>query len=350
MYVSAQMPIFYGYTDVLRGTQTTSNGAPINYAFGLPAGANWQYSGDDTYFAVEENDGATVFNGDGDVNEFVDPNERIGGVWEQTVNINGTARQIIWDYTFTVSNGVDTWRVAVIDVDLNNDNDVNDAGEDGYFLIFPDGLPPANVPLTAGPIIENDDNTPHGGLGAAVVCFAAGSRIATPTGLRKIEDIQAGDLVLTRDSGAQEVRWAGATTVPALGDLAPIVIRKNTFGNDTELVVSPQHAVLVAGWKAQVYFGTDEMLVRAIDLLGIDGVERREGPAVTYCHILFDAHELVMCGGLWSESLYPGDVAVGAVGDAARAEIEALFPELSGGYGPKAAPYLRAFEAKILTI
>lgn len=56
--------------------------------------------------------------------------------------MDGVDRQVIWDYTFTVTDGTNTWRVGVIDVDLNNDNDVQDAGENGYFLVFPDGMPP----------------------------------------------------------------------------------------------------------------------------------------------------------------------------------------------------------------
>ena len=175
------MPVFYAYTFALRGTQTLVNGSPNNYAF-APTGT-WSYSGNTTYFVVEENDGATLFNGDDDANEFVDAPERIGGTWEQTAVVDGAERQIIWDYTFTVTDGTTTWRIGVIDVDLNNDNDVNDgtdAGaddEDGYFLVFPDGMPPPNTDLTIGGIIENDASTPHLDLGAQIVCFAAGTEI-----------------------------------------------------------------------------------------------------------------------------------------------------------------------------
>lgn len=339
------MPVFYAYTFALRGTQSTIDGNPVDYNF-APNGT-WSYSGNTTYFVVEENDGATVFNGDGDTNEFVDTNERFGGAWEQTAMVDGVERQLIWDYTFTVTDGTTTWRIGVIDVDLNNDNDLNDAGEDGYFLVFPDGMPPPNTNLTTGGIVENDDSTPHLDLGAQVVCFTSGSLIETPDGPRMVQDLAPGDLVITAQSGPQPVRWAGRTTVAAMGDLAPIVITAGTLGNTADLIVSPQHAVLLNDWRAELLFGQDEVLVRAVDLLGMDGVYRKAGGIVTYCHILMDAHHLVQSGGVWSETLYPGAVAMGAVDDAARDEILRLFPDVAD-YGPMAAPTLRRFEARVL--
>jgi len=156
-----------------------------------------------------------------------------------------------------------------------------------------------------------------------------------------------GDLVLTADKGAQPVRWTGRTTVAAMGDLAPIVITAGTLGNTDDLVVSPQHAVLLNDWRAELLFGQDEVLVRAADLLGMDGIYRKTGGMVTYCHILLGSHQLVQAHGLWSETLYPGAVAMSAVNDAARGEIQRLFPDLST-YGPMAAPCLRGYEARLL--
>jgi hypothetical protein len=339
------MAVFYAYTFALRGPQTTIDGAAVDYAF-APNGT-WEYSGNTTYFVVEENDGATVFNGDGDVNEFVDPNERFGGAWEQTAFVEGVERQIIWDYTFTVTDGSSTWQIGVIDVDLNDDNDLTDPGEDGYFLVFPDGLPPPNTPLTTGGIVENDDNTPHIGLGATVVCFAAGTQIDTPDGPRSVEALAEGDLVLTAHDGPQRVRWTGASTVPAQHDMAPIVITAGTLGNNADLVVSPQHCILLDDWRAELLYGQDEVLVRAVDLLNMDGVFRHLGGMVTYCHILMDRHQVVRAHGIWSETLYPGSVAIEALGPVAQAQIAAILPDITA-YGPTAAPRLRSYEARLL--
>jgi hypothetical protein len=340
------MPVHYGYTNTIFGTQSTINGSTHNYAYAPANGSTWRYTGPDTYFVVDENVGAVTFNGDS-TNEVVTPQDRIGGAWQQTTDIGGTPRQIIYDYTFTVTDGTTTWRVSVIDVDLNNDNDLDDAGEDGFFLIFPDGMPPADTNLTAGPISDNSTGIAHEQLGASVVCFASGTLIETDTGETPVETLEIGDLALTRDGGPQPIAWIGRTTVVAQGDLAPIVITAGTLGNERDLVVSPQHAILLEDWRAELLFGQEEVLVRAMDLLGHDGVYRRTGGIVTYYHIMFDAHQLVRSEGLWTESLYPGDMTLQTVNDAARDEIKALFPDLAA-YGPKAAPCLRAFEAVLL--
>jgi hypothetical protein len=340
------MPEHFGYTNTIFGTQSTVNGAAQDYAFGPPVGGTWSYTGPDTYFVVNENTGASQFNGDIN-NEQVAAQEQIGGVGQQTTTIDGVEQQIIYDYSFTVTDGTSTWRVTVIDVDRNNDDDLNDAGEDGYYLIFPDGMPPADTDLTIGGIVDNEDFVSHASLGGSVVCFAQGTLIAAENGQVEVQDLQAGDLVETRDGGLQPVTWIGRTTVPATGDLAPIVITKGTLGNDRDLVVSPQHAILLDDWRAELFFGQDEVLVRAVDLLGHDGVYRKTGGVVTYFHILFDAHQLVRSEAIWSESLYPGDMTLQTVNEAARDEIIELFPNL-GTYGPKAAPCIRAFEAACL--
>ncbi len=340
------MPVHYGYTNTILGTQSTVNDTAQDYNFAPETGSIWSYSGPDTYFVVDENTGATTFNGDV-TNEGVSAQKRIGGAWPQTTNIGGTPRQIIYDYTFTVTDGTTTWRVSVIDVDLNNDNDVDDPGEDGYFLIFPDGMPPANTNLIAGGISDNSTGVAHTTLGGSVVCFADGTLIETDQGLAPVEALAPGDLVLTRDGGLQPLVWLGNTTVVARGDLAPIVITRGTLGNDRDLVVSPQHAILLNDWRAELFFGQEEVLVRAKDLLGHDGVYRRTGGIVTYRHVLLDSHHLVRSEGLWTESLYPGEMALSGVSDHARTEIVTLFPDLEA-YGPMVARCIRSFEAALL--
>lgn len=342
------MPGFYEYSAAIFGTQSTDgNGSAINYS-SSPSGT-WQYSGGQTSFVIEEaNRNNRNFDGDRPTN-YVSTTNQIGRGNAQTVNIDGTARQVIWDYTFRVmdpSTG-ETWDIGVVDVDLNNNNYVSDASEPGYYLIFIDGAPPAGVTLDVVGVVEDADSKPHSELGGTIVCFAAGSLIETEDGPRKIEKLIPGDRVMTRDAGYQPLRWIGRTRVPARGRLAPVVIEAGAMGNSCDLLLSPQHAVLLTDWRAQLLYGADDVLVRAIDLVGQDGIHQREGGFVTYCHILFDAHHLVQAAGIWSESLYPGDMTCQSVNSAARAEIESLFPDLAT-FGPKSALCLRRYEARCL--
>lgn len=346
------MVVYYGYQNAIFGTQSTVNGSGFGYGSAPPIGSTWSWSGTSTSFAVKENDGATNFNGDV-FNEFVSSQEQIGGVWAQTVEIGGTDRQVIWDYTFEVTADDGTvYRVAVIDVDLNNDDDLQDAGEDGYYLVFPDGIPPAGTDLTVGPIVENDSGALHADLGAQVVCFAKGTLIETQEGPTRIEDLDTGDLVLTQSGDYQPLIWIGQTTVAASGKLAPIVITKGALGNTRDLVVSPQHGIVIKDWRAQLLFGEEQVIARAVDLVNGETIYRRPGGMVTYFHVLFERHQIIYSEGIPTESLYPGVVAMDAVSADYQEELLTLFPELfqDGMFTtPKAARFLRSYEAVCLS-
>ncbi|HRO15212.1 MAG TPA: Hint domain-containing protein [Paracoccus sp. (in: a-proteobacteria)] len=58
---------------------------------------------------------------------------------------------------------------------------------------------------------------------------------------------------------------------------------------------------------------------------------------MTYHHILFDRHEVVLSEGAATETLFTGEQALKGVGEAARAEILTLFPELRDGLPGKGA-------------
>ncbi|MDA9019555.1 Hint domain-containing protein [Flavimaricola sp.] len=185
-----------------------------------------------------------------------------------------------------------------------------------------------------------------------IICFTSGTRITTPMGLRPVEDLRPGDLVLTRDHGLQPVRWAGKRTVPGRGKLAPIRLRKGLIaGQQADLIVSPQHRVLMQGHRAQMYFGESEVLVAAKHLLIDDRVLREDCEAVTYVHILFDQHEVILAEGAPTESFHPGQLGLDGIDEAAREELFMIFPELRtnpNGFGKAARQSLKSFEAQLL--
>ncbi len=193
------------------------------------------------------------------------------------------------------------------------------------------------------------DSTEYPIPGAVIPCFTPGTLIATPEGPRPVEALAPGDMVLTRDNGPQPVRWAGRRAVGGRGDHAPVRFAPGAIGNDRELVVSPQHRVLVEGWRAELLFGADEVLVAARHLVNGDTIHRAPRDRADYIHILFDRHEIVTAEGVATESFHPGDYVL--AGDAAiRAELTTLFPELAApGRGwDTARPVLRRAEAALL--
>ncbi len=171
-------------------------------------------------------------------------------------------------------------------------------------------------------------------------CFTRGTMILTVEGEKPVEALAKGDLVLTADCGPQPVTLV-MSSVLTEGQLArqpelrPIRIRAGALGLNSpvqDLLVSPQHRMLVRSKIARHIFGEDEILVAAKQLLCIDGVDIEDAPGgVEYFHIVFDRHQVVFANGAASESLYTGPEGLRGLAAALREEVFKLFPELRSG-------------------
>ncbi|MBC2833936.1 Hint domain-containing protein [Paragemmobacter straminiformis] len=162
-----------------------------------------------------------------------------------------------------------------------------------------------------------------------LACFVAGSCIDTVSGEIAVEEITAGTLVLTADHGPQPVRRVLSKTVSGRGALAPVCFDAGVLGNHRPLLVSPNHRMMVWGWRAEILTGEPEVLVPA-DLLaqGSDRIRSRPMDSVTYYHLLFDRHEIIFSQGAPSESYQPFGQDAEERAPAVMAELRALFPEL----------------------
>lgn len=135
------------------------------------------------------------------------------------------------------------------------------------------------------------------------VCFARGTRIATPDGERRVESLRVGDQVLAVEDGetrGKRVRWMGQRRVnlaayPRPELAAPIRFRASALGDGLparDLMVSPDHALLIDG-----------RLVRAKLLInGMTIVQERDLSAVTYYHVELENHAILMAEGVPAES------------------------------------------------
>ncbi|MFY0692273.1 MAG: Hint domain-containing protein [Paracoccaceae bacterium] len=183
------------------------------------------------------------------------------------------------------------------------------------------------------------------------VCFVQGTRILTDQGEIPVQRLKVGDRVVTMHHGHQKIRWIGFSTVAGHGRLAPIRFSRGVMGNRRPLFVSPQHRMYVSGWQTETLFGLSEALVAAKHLVDGNAVSIEARDKVAYFHILFDQHEIVFAEGAPSESFHPGAVGLGAIDEAAREEIYALFPELRAdpwAFGPAAIPSLKSREGRLL--
>jgi Ca2+-binding RTX toxin-like protein len=307
-------------------------------------------AGDDTVFGMDDDD--VIIGGDG--------NDRlIGGIDDDTLYGEADRDTFVYeagDGSDRVYGGAEGDDFDVLDlstlalgsfriVGVTTDSDGN--GIDGTVqLLDADGT------VTDTIRFENIEQI--------VPCFTPGTLIATPRGEKPAEDLQVGDRVITRDNGIQEIRWVGHKAVTgreltAAPHLRPVLVKAGSLGNglpERDMMLSPNHRVLVANERTQLYFEENEVLAAVKHLAGTPGVVDVAVSSVTYIHFMFDRHEVVLSNGAWTESFQPGDMSLKGIGNAQRTEIFELFPDLAtkdGVDGYHAArKTLKKHEARLL--
>lgn len=283
-------------------------------------GADWMEGGDDRDTFVNVNAGDTVHGGAGYSLSYDDDFD--------TLDLTGSA-------------GDGAFKLHI----TGPDSDGN--GVDGYVDYFDkDGNATGTLTFT--------------NIERIVPCFTPGTLIATPRGEQAVETLKVGDRIITRDNGIQRIRWIGQRSLSGAelsrnSHLQPVRIRKGALGGglpERDMLVSPNHRVLVASDKTALYFEESEVLVAAKHLTGLSGVDVIEAREVTYIHFMFDQHEVVLSDGAWTESFQPGDQSLMGLGNAQRNEIYELFPDLKTRSGlaayQSARRSLKRHEAQLL--
>jgi len=193
---------------------------------------------------------------------------------------------------------------------------------------------------------------------------ATGTMIDALGGAKPVEELAVGDMVRTKDSGYQPIRWIASRTMTkaefaADPALRPIRIKAGALGSEPgalkparDLVVSQQHCVLIEDWRCEFLFGEDEVLAPALALLNDSTITiDRTSAEVTYYHFMFDQHEIVYSNGVETESFHPAAAGTDLLDDAKRTELFKLFPQLENNidaFGPQARATLAAFEVEVL--
>lgn len=251
---------------------------------------------------------------------------------------------------FVVTNGAKSYTVTVIEVEGSQP-----------LLMFLDEMPPQGVELwVVHHTMDAIDTNPMGPATGGVICFTPGTMIETPNGPRRVEDLREGDQVQTKDNGAEEIRWIGSRRMSgarlfAMPRLRPVRIRPGALGidrPDQELLVSPEHRMLVTGHAARALFNTSEVLIAARDLVNdttvtVDHSVRE----VTYIHLLLPRHQILWANGVETESFHPANAALSTLENADRGRLLNMLPELEfdpNSYGPYARRNLNKSEAAIL--
>lgn len=255
------------------------------------------------------------------------------------------------DNSFVVTDGGKSYTVTMIDV----------APGTPPLLMFVDDVPPRNTDLW---VVHHTLNTaPGDGMGhgsGGVICFTPGTWIDTPDGARLIEDLREGDTVWTKDNGAQEIQWVGSRRMSgarlfAMPRLRPVRIAMGALDvkrPDQELLVSPEHRMLIGGPVARALFNAHEVLVAAKDLInGTTITVDLQVREVTYVHLLLPRHEVLRANGVETESFHPANTALSTLADGDRLRLLDRLPGLEFDphtYGTYARRNLSTSEAAIL--
>ena len=289
--------------------------------------------------------------------QTLDGAQTIGG----TTFASGT--RVEAEYTIILQDPATGLTYEAIGYNLNNSNPSYGTIEGLAFIGGRGGFPPPDTVLTVlsareGPGATGQPATPAASY-AFPACLTPGTAVAVPNGTKAAETLRAGDLVLTRDHGPQPLAWVGSATraAPLAPTFCPVVILAGALGPGCparDLVVSPQHRVLMRGWSCALHFGEDEVLVPAQALVGRHGIARARGPGpVTYLHLMFDRHEVICTEGAWTESFHVAAAANPGIdiAPAQRRELVRLFPCLARNEPPRvqtARRVLKTWEARLL--
>lgn len=258
-------------------------------------------------------------------------------VLSQAVSINGqnfsAGDQVELEFAFTTTSGETFW---VIRIDGQN------VGISGSVLPTPGTTYEVNGNADGAESPIED-----------VPCFVDGAMVQTPNGVAPIEHLGPGDLVETLDHGAQPILWAGYRDVSAqdmlfFPHLRPIVIQPDALAANVpaqQLVISPNHRVLVKSAHASLYFASDEVFVAAKNLInGTTIFQSRRICDVRYRHLLLGRHEILWVNGAPTESLLPAQM----FGDFENLLDLDLSVDASHVDAKCARPVLKRFEACLI--
>ncbi|MBA3910224.1 MAG: hypothetical protein C0524_10155 [Rhodobacter sp.] len=211
-------------------------------------------------------------------------------------------------------------QVAVITV-------VIDGKTHEYFFVIDGTATEAQMNgIGAGAIpITTVDETPP-----PFTCFCTGTMIATPSGPRAVETLVAGDMVLNDQGEAHQIFWVGRSRISLAAlhrnpGLNPIRIPANAFGPslpEADLLVSPQHRIVLEGPAAELLFGETRVLAPVKHLVGTFAETVTSDADVDYFHILTEGHEILVSNGLPTESFQPARRMIDVMASGTRAVLE----------------------------
>lgn len=173
---------------------------------------------------------------------------------------------------------------------------------------------------------------------SSVACYCRGTRIATGSRDKPVEELVIGDAILTASGELRPIKWIGRRSyggrfIIGRKDILPICIKAGALDVNLpsrDLWISPHHAM---------YFDDrGGLLVEARDLVnGVSIVQVEEIEMVEYFHIELETHDVIIAEDALSETFLDDDNR-GMFHNAH--EYRALYPEQDAGARRYYAPRL----------
>ena len=138
-----------------------------------------------------------------------------------------------------------------------------------------------------------------GALADQVICFCAGTQIATPSGEVAVEQLAVGDVVLTHRGEARPITWIGVGRVLATrgrrSAATPVVLRKGALADNVphhDLRVTKGHSFYLDGVLIPVEFLVNHRSIEWDD---------RAQEVILY-HLELASHDVLLANGALAES------------------------------------------------
>lgn len=157
-------------------------------------------------------------------------------------------------------------------------------------------------------------------------CVARGTKIATRRGEVLVEDLQAGDEVVSRDKGLAPVRWIGRLAATDL----PIKVPAGAMGRRVparDCWLSPDARLWMQGAEFEAAFTSREVLVPVKDLVGWRGIQEDPSGPSEYYLVLCDTPSVMIVDGMQVGMRHP-DAGLPLFEKMQADEMADLFPEL----------------------
>lgn len=135
-----------------------------------------------------------------------------------------------------------------------------------------------------------------------VVCFLAGTMIATPDGETAVEHLSIGDLVVTADGRSVPVKWIGLQTLTTVFGMPdgrkPVCVAAGALGEGLptrDLRLTSDHALLMDGLAIQAGALVNDATIRRIPASEL-------GQHFVVYHVETASHDAILANGVAAET------------------------------------------------